>query len=95
MDKESIAWFEQSPAFEIQTNPLALTNNFKIIARYPSDSKNILLSGWALGQEKLAGKAALVEFTVGKGKIILFGFRPQYRGQSLATFPLLFNSISN
>ena len=95
MPAESIAWFEDSPAFEIQTDPLALTNNFKIIARYPSDPNKILLSGWALGAEKLAGKAALVEFTIGKGKIILFGFRPQYRGQSLATFPLLFNAISN
>jgi hypothetical protein len=95
MPKDSIAWFEQSPAFEIQTDPLALTNNFKIIARYPSDPKQILLSGWALGAEKIAGKAALVEFTIGKGKIVLFGFRPQYRGQSLATFPLLFNAISN
>ena len=45
--------------------------------------------------EKVAGKAALVEVKMGKGKIILFGFRPQYRGQSLATFPLLFNAISN
>src|SRR5687768_17588957 len=66
----------------------------RIIARYPSDPKQILLSGWALGPEKIAGKAALVEFNIGKGKIILFGFRPQYRGQSLATFPLLFNAIS-
>ncbi len=95
MPAESIAWFEDSPAFEIQTDPLALANNFKIIARYPSKPENILLSGWALGAEKLAGKAALVEFTIGNGKIILFGFRPQYRGQSLATFPLLFNAISN
>jgi len=95
MDKESIAWFENSPAFEIQTDPLALSNNFKIIARYPSDPKKILLSGWALGAEKIAGKAALVEFKMGKGKIYLFGFRPQYRGQSLATFPLFFNAISN
>ena len=95
MPAESIAWFEDSPAFEIQTDPLALANNFKIIARYPSKPENILLSGWALGAEKLAGKAALVEFTIGKGKIILFGFRPQYRGQSLATFPLLFNAIAN
>jgi hypothetical protein len=94
MPQQSIAWFENSPAFEIQTDPLALTRNFRIIARYPSDPKQILLSGWALGAEKIAGKAALVEFTVGKGKIILFGFRPQYRGQSLATFPLLFNAIS-
>ena len=95
MLEKSIAWFEDSPAFEIKTDPLALSNNFKIIATYPKDPKEILLSGWALGAEKLAGKAALVEFTIGKGKIVLFGFRPQYRGQSLATFPLLFNSISN
>ena len=95
MPAQSIAWFEDSPAFEIQTDPLALTRNFRIIARYPSDPKQILLSGWALGAEKIAGKAALVEFEIGKGKIILFGFRPQYRGQSLATFPLLFNAISN
>ena len=94
MPQQSIAWFENSPAFEIQTDPLALTRNFRIIATYPKDPKQILLSGWALGAEKIAGKAALVEFTIGKGKIVLFGFRPQYRGQSLATFPLLFNAIS-
>jgi hypothetical protein len=71
-----------------------VTLTVKIIARYPSDPAKILLSGWALGAEKIAGKAALVEITMGKGKIILFGFRPQYRGQSLATFPLFFNAIS-
>jgi hypothetical protein len=70
------------------------SDKIRIVARYPSDPKQILLSGWALGAEKIAGKAALVEFTIGKGKIVLFGFRPQYRGQSLATFPLLFNAIS-
>jgi glutamine amidotransferase-like uncharacterized protein len=48
-----------------------------------------------LGAEKIAGKAALVQVNIGKGKIILFGFRPQYRGQSLATFPLFFNAIGN
>ncbi|HEX8198247.1 MAG TPA: M14 family metallopeptidase [Pyrinomonadaceae bacterium] len=94
MDKLSIAWFENSPAFEIKTDPLALANNFRIIARYPTDPKDILLSGWALGAERIAGKAALVEFTIGKGRIYLFGFRPQYRGQSLATFPLFFNAIT-
>ncbi|NJM54402.1 MAG: hypothetical protein HC846_14110 [Blastocatellia bacterium] len=65
----------------------------EIIAKYPDNPKDILLSGWALGAEKIAGKAALVQVNIGKGKVILFGFRPQYRGQSLATFPLLFNSI--
>jgi hypothetical protein len=89
MPEQSIAWFEDSPAFEIND-----MTDARIIARYPQKTEDILLSGWALGAEKLAGKAALVELTVGKGKIILFGFRPQYRGQSLATFPLLFNAIS-
>jgi hypothetical protein len=90
MPAQSIAWFENSPAFEITDN-----KNVKIIARYPSKTEEILLSGWALGAERLAGKAALVEIPTGKGKIVLFGFRPQYRGQSLATFPLLFNAIGN
>lgn len=89
MPAESIAWFEGGPAFEV-----AQDARVRIIARYPSDPAKILLSGWALGAEKIAGKAALVEVTMGKGKIILFGFRPQYRGQSLATFPLFFNAIS-
>ena len=107
--KESIAWFESGPAFEVLSSADASMNgstenpqsairdpqSIKVIARYPSDPKQILLSGWALGADKIAGKAALVEVTMGKGKIIIFGFRPQYRGQSLATFPLLFNAISN
>jgi hypothetical protein len=113
MPAESIAWFENGPAFEeVRVTPSGVTNSsnsengspsitskdvtltVKVIARYPSDPSKILLSGWALGAEKIAGKAALVEVTYGKGKIILFGFRPQYRGQSLATFPLFFNAIS-
>ncbi|MGD9630896.1 MAG: M14 family zinc carboxypeptidase [Pyrinomonadaceae bacterium] len=102
MPQQSIAWFENSPAFELvqsasfssSVRDESRTLNARVIARYPSDPKQILLSGWALGAEKIAGKAALVEVTFGKGKIVLFGFRPQYRGQSLATFPLLFNAIS-
>ncbi|MCY7376581.1 MAG: hypothetical protein LH472_11505, partial [Pyrinomonadaceae bacterium] len=92
MPKDSIAWFEDSPAFEITESD---DTNVEIIARYPKDAKDVLLSGYALGAEKIAGKAALVQINIGKGKIILFGFRPQYRGQSLATFPLLFNAIGN
>ncbi|MFS8085586.1 MAG: M14 family zinc carboxypeptidase, partial [Acidobacteriota bacterium] len=92
MPKESIAWVENSPVFEIKSDPLALLR-VKIIARYPKD-KDPLLSGWLLGGDRIKGKAALVEVGLGKGRIILFGFRPQYRGQSLATYPLFFNAIS-
>jgi len=93
MPAQSIAWFERSPVFEIIADPSAITRA-RALATYPKDPKDVLLSGWALGKEKIAGKAALVEVRIGKGKIILFGFRPQYRGQSIATFPLLFNSIA-
>ena len=92
MPKESIAWVENSPAFEIRSDPASLAR-VRVIARYPQNS-DPLLSGWLLGGEKLKGKAALVEVELGKGRIYLFGFRPQYRAQSLATYPLLFNAIS-
>ncbi len=111
MPKESIAWVEDSPVFEVipgsagvppvmsaQREPgdriSALSaSSVRVIARYPSN-RNPLLSGWLLGGNRIKGKAALVEVTMGKGRIILFGFRPQYRGQSLATYPLFFNAIS-
>jgi hypothetical protein len=106
MPKESIAWVEDSPVFEVirdnrgssqavkegSTGEMSKTS-VRVIARYPAD-RNALLSGWLLGENRIRGKAALVEVTMGKGRIILFGFRPQYRGQSLATYPLFFNAIS-
>ncbi len=85
---EAIAWFQRGPAFEVR-NPLRA----RIVARYPSDPGNVLLSGWVLGPQHVTGRGALVEVTRGRGRVILFGFRPQYRGQSLATFPLLFNAL--
>ena len=91
MPKESIAWVENSPVFEIKSDRVgALRVN--VIAWYPKD-KDPLLSGWLLGGDRIKGKATLVEVAMAKGRIILFGFRPQYRGQSLATYPLFFNAI--
>lgn len=91
MPQESIAWFENSPVFEVLDGK-DRGMNVRVIAHYPVD-KDPLLSGWLLGGERLKGKAALVEVTMGKGRIYLFGFRPQYRAQSLATYPLLFNAL--
>jgi hypothetical protein len=111
MPKESIAWVEGSPVFEVLNTgsagaPPAMSAQrekqptageapalpVKIIGWYPKD-KDPLLSGWLLGGDRIKGKAALIEVSMGKGRIILFGFRPQYRGQSLATYPLFFNAI--
>jgi hypothetical protein len=91
MPKESIAWVENSPVFELKSDP-ATAQRVHIIARYPENA-DPLVSGWLLGGERIKGKAALVEVGLGRGRIFLFGFRPQYRGQSLSTYPLLFNAI--
>jgi hypothetical protein len=76
-------WFEGSPAFEVQGGLVA--------ARYGEGDS--LLSGYLLGNSRLRGRAALVEMPLGKGRVVLFGFRPQHRGQAVGTFKLLFNAI--
>lgn len=88
MPARSIAWFEGGPAFDVLDSA-----QVRVIGRYPADPNALLLSGWVLHPERVAGRAALVEVKVGLGRVILFGFRPQYRGQSIATYPLLFNSL--
>lgn len=64
-----------------------------MLAAYPEDARDILLSGWARGEERLTRRAAAVAVTFGKGRIVLFGFRPQHRAQTHATFPMLFNAL--
>lgn len=83
-----VAWFENGPAFDVLDS-----TTVRVIGRYPADPAKVLLSGWVLRPERVAGQAALLEVRQGQGRVVLFGFRPQYRGQSLATFPLLFNSL--
>jgi hypothetical protein len=94
MPPESIAWLEDSPAFEVveKEGSDVAANQVQIVASFPTD-KELLLSGWLLGAQRIKGKAALVEVPMGKGRLILFGFRPQYRAQSMATYPLFFNAI--
>ncbi|MCU0648254.1 MAG: hypothetical protein MUF00_09685 [Gemmatimonadaceae bacterium] len=81
------AWFEDSPTFEITDASRAVA-----VARYPV-SGSPLLSGWLNGGARLNGKAALVEASVGKGRVVLFGFRPQYRGQTMGTEQLLWGAV--
>ncbi len=54
---------------------------------------NLLQSGWAVGEKHLYGAVGLAEIPVGKGKAILYAFRPQHRGQMYGTFKLIFNAL--
>lgn len=83
---ETAAYFTNSSAFEI-----ADVSKVRTIANYAA--KDSLLSGWVLGEKYMNGKTALAETDYGKGKIVLFAFRPQHRGQSWGTFPFIFNAL--
>jgi len=101
MPTEVAAFFTHSPVFEIgrQRNRFGDTREpeppkpagLNIVATYPS--KDVLMSGWLMGERYLHNKAAVIEATIEKGRIVLLGFRTQHRGQPHATFKLLFNSI--
>ena len=88
MPRETSGWFQGSPAFESLD-----TTASRVIGRWPTDPTKVLLSGWVLHPERIAGKAAILEVQQGAGRVVLFGLRPQYRGQSIVTYPLLFNSL--
>jgi hypothetical protein len=92
----SIAWFEiaRSESGRGETG-LALeptSSQARVIARFAA-AKEVLLSGWLLGAEKIADHGAIVEAKLGKGRVVMFAFRPQYRGQSIATLPFLLNAM--
>jgi hypothetical protein len=91
MRAEEVAYFADSPAF--QTSPPDARFRRQVVARYPEDAEDILVSGYLKGGERLEKKAAVVEYGVGKGRIVLIGFRPQHRAQPHRTFKLLWNAL--
>lgn len=86
MPRVVAGWLQGGQAFEAAEDA-----RVRVVARYASD--NLLLSGWLQGAEHLAGRPAIVDVPLGEGRVVLFGIRPQYRGQSLATLPLLLDAL--
>jgi hypothetical protein len=82
----NVWYWGSSRAFDVQ-QPDAV-----VVATYGSG--NPAASGWILGPQHIAGKPALVQVPVGQGSVVLFGFQPNYRAQTVATWPLLFNAMS-
>jgi hypothetical protein len=78
-----------SPVFEII--PSDYNERYETIVRYAE--RDLLQSGWLIGEENIAKKSAMVSARYGDGKAILIGFRTQHRAQTHGTYKLLFNSL--
>ncbi len=86
--RDTTVLFYNSPAFDVLSGGEPVTS----VARYPTGgSPNV--SGWILGEEHLRSRSALVEVGLGRGRVILVGFRPQFRAQARGTYKVLFNAI--
>jgi len=86
MPERTAIYYSNGPLFSLDDDASGVT----VVGAYPDEGQ--LLSGYAIKPEFMAGKAALVEARYGDGRVILFGFRPHYRGQSHETFKILFNA---
>jgi hypothetical protein len=87
MPRDPIVMFENGPAFDTRAG---FRGN--VLAGYARD-EDPLASGYLLHADRIQGKAAALEVFYGEGRIYLFGFRPQWRGQSHGTYKLIFNAI--
>jgi hypothetical protein len=86
LSDEIAAWYwRSSMAYDVDDPRV------RVAARYGSGDP--LLSGWVMGGEYVAGQPAVLEADIGDGSVVLFGFQPNYRAQTMATWPLLFNAI--
>lgn len=89
MPSDGLVLYWDGPAFEI--TPSRGNDRYDTVARYID--REILQSGWLVGEKYLSKKAAMVAADVGDGRVVLIGFRPQHRAQTHGTFKLLFNTM--
>jgi hypothetical protein len=74
-----------------ETVPDARSASVARVVTYPD--RDILQSGWLIGEGAIANRAAVVSVEKGRGRIVMIGFRPQHRAQTHGTFKLLFNAL--
>ena len=88
MADKAAVFFDSSPVFQLVPDAKMKTTP---VAWY--SGAETLVSGWAWGQSYLDGGTAIVEASVGEGKVLLLGPEVAFRGQPHATFKFLFNGL--
>ena len=89
MPDEGVILNFYSPVFAVL--PGRYNNRYTSIVRYKD--KNLLKSGWLIGEKTITGKSPMIAASYGEGEIVLIGFPAQSRDQTDGTFKLLFNTI--
>lgn len=77
-------FFDENAAF-------AVRGDARVAGRYPSPT--VVSSGWAIGPERLAGAAAVIDAPRGQGRLIILGPDVINRAQARASVRLLFNAL--
>jgi hypothetical protein len=90
--------WEPMPLNEEQTrnNPNVIPAELlpQVLLRY-ADKDSLLVSGLLDHGDLLAQHAAVVTAHLGKGSVLLFANNPLYRGETIGSYPLVFNAILN
>jgi hypothetical protein len=79
-----------------RNNPFLIPAEYRpqVILRYAA-VKELLLSGLLENGDSLAEHPAVVQAHFGKGDVLLFANNPLYRGETVGSYALIFNSIIN
>jgi hypothetical protein len=92
MPSEGLALFMSgSQVYEVTSTESS--QDVDILATYAD--RDLLQSGWLLGEDVIAKKAAAVSVRQGSGRVVLLGFRAQNRDQTHGTFKMVFNALLN
>jgi len=84
-----VLFMDGNPAFQIV--PSDYNERYETIVTFADH--DLLQSGWLIGEQTLARKAAVVSAQYGRGRVVLFGMRPQHRAQTHGAFKLFFNAL--
>ncbi len=67
----------------------------RVVLRFVSDERSLLISGMLAGGAELANAPAVVDVTVGGGHVVMFANNPMWRHQTQGSFFLIFNAALN
>jgi hypothetical protein len=67
----------------------------RVVMRFASDEKNLLISGMLAGGSELANAPAVIDVPVGKGHVVMFATNPMWRHQTQGAFFLIWNAALN